>query len=140
MNKTITYSDKFTSANTVYAEINLSDKTLMLDKIAQAFYKLLEDANYKDTALQILASRDKDFRKHLSSGDRKLNNSLQSFLAGLLLQHHNKINKDISTKMLPGIELASQVLHYYDYLDTEYKFEKETNRRQVTTPFDKLFS
>ena len=137
--KTIQYTDKFTSANTIYADIDLNTKTMMLDDVAQGFYSLLERANYDPTVSQALRTQHKSFRKHIASGDKTLNNSLQSFLAGLLKQHHNKPNKDISTKMLEGLTLASALMNELEVSEA-YEFEKQSSRRVQNTPFDKLFT
>lgn len=137
--KTVSYRDKFTSANTVYADIEMNAKLYMLDRVAGAYYDLLEDANYSDLARQALSMRDPKFRKHSKSNDRQLHNSVQSFLAGLLRQHQGKPNKDISVKMLPGIELATEVLNKMGYDCEHYTFLKETNSRQNVSAFDKLF-
>ena len=136
--KTIPYSDKFTSANTIYADIDTNTKTMMLDDIVTGFYSLLERANYDSEASDALQFQHKIFRKHTTSGDKTLNNSLQSFLAGLLKQHYNKPDKDISTKMLEGLSIASQALNKLEVSEA-YKFEKISSGRTKNTPFDKLF-
>jgi uncharacterized protein YehS (DUF1456 family) len=136
--KTVYYSDKFTSANTIYADIDTNTKTMMLDDIVTGFYSLLERANYDETVSDALKIQDKIFRKHQTSKDPKLNNSLQSFLAGLLKQHYNKPDKDISTKMLEGLHTASLVLNKLKVSEA-YKFEKISSGRTKNTPFDKLF-
>lgn len=139
MAKIVEYDEKFTSAKTVYADIDQLEKTMMLDSIHQAFMQALEDANYKMNVRKALLEPYADFRKHIASGDPKLNNSLQSFLSGLMRQHYNKPNKDLSTKMLKGLSIASAVLEHLGYPTEEYVFTKRANPRQGTTPFEKLF-
>lgn len=138
MDKKITYRDKFTSANTIYADINAADKLLMIDTLAKAYYELIERTNYDDVALQVFHKRDKTFRKHIAA-DKHTHNSLGSFLAGILKQHYGNPNKDISTKMLEGVSLASQVLNALGVNCPHYVFVKETSKRIENTPFEKLF-
>ena len=138
MDKKITYRDKFTSANTIYADINAGDKLMMIDTLAKAYYELIERTNYDDVALQVLHKRDKIFRKHIAA-DKHTHNSLGSFLAGILKQHYGNPNKDVSTRMLEGISLASQVLEALGLNCPHYVFVKETSKRIENTPFEKLF-
>lgn len=138
MTKTVSYQDKFTSASTVYADIDITTKTMMLEDIHQGYLTVLERANYDAQTRELLSYQDKCFRKHVASGDKTLYNSLQSFLAGLLRQHLNKPNKDISTKMLEGLSIASQVLNRLGASEA-YEFEKASSRRVQNTPFEKLF-
>lgn len=139
MAKIVEYEEKFTSAKTVYADMDTNEKNMMLDAICRAYYDALERANYDKKTRAALLEPYPDFRKHIASGDPKLNNSLQSFLAGLLRQHHNKPNKDISTKMLKGINTATQLLNMLGLDCAVYDFQKRSNARQATTPFEKLF-
>lgn len=136
--KTILYSEKNTSANTIYADITVADKMLMLDKISKTFYEVLEKANYDTAIKKALFHKDPIFRKHLSSGQKNLDNSLVSFLSGLLKQHYNNPNKDISTKMLQGISFATEVLNHIVPECPHYQFKKE-NSQAETTQFEKLF-
>ena len=139
MTKTVSYQDKFTSASTVYADIDVTTKTMMLEDIHQGYLTLLERANYDAQTRQLPSYQDVSFRKHQASGDPRLYNSLQSFLAGLLRQHLNKPNKDISTKMLEGLTIASQVLKGLGASEA-YEFSKLSSRRVENTPFEKLFT
>jgi len=139
MIKQITYRDKFTSASTVYADINKAEKLYMLDQISRAYYELIERTNYNDIALLSFHQQHKLFRKHIASGNRRLNNSLGSFLAGLLRQHLNKPDKDISTKMLDGISLATEILSELGIECPHYTFVKQDSKRMDQDAFGRLF-
>ena len=138
MAQQITYRDK-PGGNTVYADIDKAKKLYMLDKITLAYYALIEQTNYDDRALEIFHQRDTAFCKHLASNNRKLDNTLGSFLAGLLRQHVNKPDKDISTKMLEGVELATLVLNKLKLGCEHYEFTKESSKRVKTDSFGRLF-
>lgn len=135
----ITYREKITSANTIYTEMDKGDKLYMISKLTDAFYTLVERSNYDNEAKEILLTQHKDFNKHIASGNVKLNNSLGSFMSGLLKQHHKNPDKDISNKMLAGIELASQVFAAVGIDCPEYKFVKENSKRISQDPFSRLF-
>lgn len=138
MAQQITYRDK-PGGNTVYADIDKAKKLYMLDKITLAYYALIERTNYDDRALEVFHQRDTAFCKHLASNNRKLDNTLGSFLAGLLRQHVNKPDKDISTKMLEGVELATLVLNKLQLGCEHYEFVKESSKRIHNDTFGRLF-
>ena len=138
MAQQITYRDK-PGGNTVYADIDKAKKLYMLDRITLAYYELIERTNYDDRALQVFHQRDRSFRKHLASNNRKLDNTLGSFLAGLIKQHHNKPDKDISTKMLEGVDLATLVLNKLELGCEHYEFVKESSKRIHNDTFGRLF-
>lgn len=140
MAKQIKYRDKITSASTLYADIDKAEKLYMLEQISRAYYELIERTNYDDIALQAFHTQHKLFRKHQSSGNRKLNNSLGSFLAGLLRQHLSKPDKDISTKMLEGISLATEVINQLEIDCPYYTFVKENSKRVEQDAFGRLFN
>lgn len=139
MATTITYEEKHTSANTVYADISMNEKLYMLNKIEHAFYELLERANYDTESRNILAEQNKAFNRHIASGDLKVYNSVQSFIAGLLKQHQNSPSKDISTKMLKGIELATELFCALGLDCPHYTFTKQTKTKTATTPYERFF-
>lgn len=137
MQKTIYYSEKKTTATTVYARINQNEKLMMLDNLALGLYRFLEETNLDAQAKSLLHVQDNALRKHLAS-TKNANNSTASFLGGLLAQHYNKPDKDISTKMLRGIELVSQLLNAFDKTCPIYRFEIKKTESQPTL-MDALF-
>jgi hypothetical protein len=133
------YTKKHTDANTVYTNINVGDMTLIMSTLRRGMYDLLERSNYDDAARDCLTHQDETFRKHLNAGKHQ-NNSLGSFLGGLLAQHEANNKKDISEKMLAGIHLASKVFAVFNEDSPEIVFvEKKDLTTKPTTIFDQMF-
>ena len=127
MAKQINYIEKNpTNANTTYADISMGEKTMMLSDLTKTFYQLLEKSNYDSQVKDVLYLQESAFNKHMTAPTRGVNNCLASFMSGLLSQHHNNPTKDISTKMLEGITLASRIFAHVDAKNTVYEFNKVT--------------
>jgi hypothetical protein len=142
MIKTIDYTDK-PGGNTVYADIPHSNKNAMLRDLERGFYKLLEISNYDLSARDALYTQTAEFNRHTAAG-KNINNCCASFLGGLFAQHNANPNKDISTKMLKGVKLASQLLNAFDSKTNVYEFNKISyklgnSNPPAATTFDRLF-
>lgn len=135
----VRYTKKITSANTVYTSIDNTDMSIIMATLRKGLFDLLEKSNYDSAARDFLSHQDETFRKHLNAG-KHVNNSLGSFLGGLLAQHEGNPNKDLSEKMLPGINLASKVFQTFNEESPEIVFvEKKDLNTRPRTIFDDLF-
>lgn len=131
----ITY-DTHRGGNTTYASLDRFDRQRVLQKLTQNFYKMLEDAHSNPEMHDMLYTPHKDYRKN-SAG---VENSMQSFLAGILAQH-NLGDRDFSVWQLKGINTASRVFDHY-YQSGEIEFAKGTITTDAPTLIDNnpLFS
>jgi hypothetical protein len=127
--------DTHTGGNTTYASITKSNRSMVLSRLQSSFYKMLEDAYYDPEKAKAIFTPNSTYRTNQNGG----HNCLQTFLAGILGQHHSNPNHDFSVWQLQGIELASQVFdHYYGCGTIEF----EKGDPHMTTPatlLDELF-
>ena len=135
----VRYTKKITSANTVYTAIDSADMAVLLMTLRKGLFDLLEKSNYDSAARDFLSHQDEQFRKHLNAG-KHVHNSLGSFLGGLLAQHEGNPSKDLSEKMLLGINLASKVFQTFNDESPEIVFvERKDLSTRPATIFDELF-
>jgi hypothetical protein len=110
-----------------------------MSTLRRGLFDLLEKSNYDAAAKDCLTHTDETFRKHLNAG-KHTNNSLASFLGGLLAQHEGNQSKDLSEKMLAGVHLSSKVFQIFNEDSPEIIFvEKKDLSTRPTTIFDQMF-
>ena len=130
----ITYTTHM-GGKAVYAGITKADTDFVLEVLEQGLYAMLERSNYDQIVKQAIHLQDQRFRKQTEVSN-KTNNSLVSFLAGVLTQHLNarKLGKkkDFSTKQLPGIKLATQCFNDMDKKFPVIEFEDALAPTKVT--------
>jgi hypothetical protein len=132
--KTIQYTTH-KGGNTTYAGMKPGDTDFVLEVLEQGLYALLEKSNYNESIKQALHYRDSRFPKHTSINST-IDNTLGSFVAGVLAQHLNarKIckKKDFSTKQLKGITAATECFSDVDNTFPVIKFEDALATTKVT--------
>ena len=94
--------------NTKYATISATDRKMILSRLTSNFFRMLEEARDSQEIRDVLAFPEKTFRTNKNGSV----NSIQSFLSGILAQHH-VAERDFSIWHLDGITLASQVFDQY---------------------------
>lgn len=114
--KTIQYTTH-KGGNAEYAGITKSETDFVLEVLQQGLYALLERSNHDLNVQGDIHRQDNIFRKQTEVNNRT-NNSMSSFLAGVLTQHlnANKLGKkkDFSTKQLPGITFSTKCFNHID--------------------------
>lgn len=126
--KTFTYTTH-AGGNTTYAGLRDSEKRQVISTLRQGLYDLLERSNHHRTSLELLHLRDPQFRKQ-TDVDAKLDNSLGSFVSGVLSQHETDPTRDFAMKQLEGIEAATRAFNYINNkIDCiEFKDSGETTK------------
>lgn len=126
--------DTHKGGDTVYATITKTDRKMVLSRLQTSFYKMLEDAVWEPEKAKALFTPNKTYRKN-RDGET---NCLQTFLAGILGQHHTA-DRDFSVWQIEGIELVSQVFDHY-YSSGTIEFEKgDPHMPSASTLIDTFF-
>lgn len=132
--KTIQYTTHM-GGNAEYAGITKGETDFVLEVLEQGLYALLERSNFDPNVQNDIHRQDDIFRKQTEISNRT-NNSMSSFLAGVLTQHLNASKlgkkKDFSTKQLPGITFSTK---YFNQIDNKFpiiKFEDVKKSTRVS--------
>tara|TARA_R100000426_G_scaffold40115_1_gene31189 strand:+ start:102 stop:503 length:402 start_codon:yes stop_codon:yes gene_type:complete len=124
----------------VYAGISKKDKDLVLDTLSNGLFDVLQRSNYDATIREFVHTPDDIFRKQTAISNKQ-NNSMASFIAGVLEQHKQNAQKDFSVKQLEGISASTR---YFNIIDPNKHQDIEFEDVKKITPLpgglDKFFS
>ncbi len=125
--------------NAIYVDMSKREKKIVLELLTEGLLDTLERSNYDNDMRNALQHQDSAFCKQTQVSN-KFNNSMASFIAGILAQHRANSDRHFSIKTLKGITLVSRFFN--QYLDNKYEvieFESLNKQTPLTnTPFDQL--
>ena len=128
------YYDTHKGGQTTYLTITDLERKRIINKLMSGFLRMSEDAVFDKEMRDMFQHPDATFKKNK---DRQTNN-LQSFVAGILHQHHTA-DRDFSIHHIEGIELASRIFNEY-YKTGEIQFIKgEKTNLDLNNKFNELF-
>jgi hypothetical protein len=117
--------------NTSYTGgIHKKDKDLVLDTLSNGLFDVLQRSNYDQNIKEFIHTSDDVFRKQTAVSNKQ-NNSLASFVAGVLEQFKQNPSKDFSVKQLEGITAATR---YFNIIDSNKHEDIEFEDTKNITP------
>ena len=129
MTKQITYTTH-KGGKAVYAGISKIDRDLVLDTLSNGLFDVLQRSNYDQQTKTDIYTQHEMFRKQTAVSNKQ-NNSMASFIAGVLEQHKQNAQKDFSVKQLEGISASTR---YFNIIDPNKHQDLEFEDTKNITP------
>ena len=130
MTKQITYTTHKGGGTLYTGGIHKKDKDFVLDTLLNGLLDVLQRSNYDQNIKEFIHTSDDVFRKQTAVSNKQ-NNSLASFVAGVLEQFKQNPTKDFSVKQLEGISAATR---YFNIIDSNKHEDIEFEDTKNITP------
>lgn len=116
------------NTSTTYMHMDSTQQEMLLHDLEIGLYELLERSTYEKTVHDAIYTRHRDFNRHNAAcsalNKNGIQNNMISFLSGLLRQHRKTPTKNISIKMLKGVQLCIDLQQHLGVKITSREFVK----------------